>query len=105
MGILRANCAAFPISPRNSPTAVSYLLEQVGACHILVGRDQAMQDLVSQSLDMWKSRCNTMLVPGISPMPTFTDLYSIGETASGLNVPYERHDSDTPALIMHSSGQ
>lgn len=105
LGVIRANCVAFPISPRNSPAAVAHLLDKVGARHILVGREQAMQDLVAQSLEVSKSQYGTVVEAGLSSMLTFADLYSSGEAIGPEDVPYERQESDVPALIMHSSGQ
>ena len=105
LGIIRANCAAFPISPRNSPAAVAHLLDRIGARHILVGREQAMQDLVAQALQILESQCGMMPDVTLSSMLTYTNLYLSGEATTIEDVPYERRTSDIPALIMHSSGR
>ena len=105
LGMIRANCAAFPISPRNSPAAVAHLLDKIGPRHILVGREQAMQDLVAQSLDILRSQYGMESEIKLSPMLTYSDLYLSGEATTVEDVPYTRQSSDIPALIMHSSGQ
>ncbi|KAH9841045.1 uncharacterized protein C8Q71DRAFT_742955, partial [Rhodofomes roseus] len=56
MSIMRANHVAFPISPRNSPLAVARLINKAGVSHVLVGREQAMQDLVNEALAILTTR-------------------------------------------------
>ncbi|TFY52824.1 hypothetical protein EVJ58_g9797 [Rhodofomes roseus] len=104
LGIMRANYAAFPISTRNSPAAVAHLIEKTRATHILVGREQAMHNLVMQSLEVLKAQNVAARVPGLSPMPIFDELYMSSEDLSVKEVPYEQRGPDTLALILHSSG-
>ncbi|KAH9911161.1 uncharacterized protein B0H18DRAFT_945218, partial [Fomitopsis serialis] len=107
LGIIRANCVAFPISTRNSPAAVAHLIEKTGVKHILVGREQAMRELVAQSLEVLRTQYPAFPQPELSPMPVFAELYTSDdsdEALSSVDAPYERQDSDTLALILHSSG-
>ncbi|KZT66436.1 hypothetical protein DAEQUDRAFT_739999 [Daedalea quercina L-15889] len=76
VSIIRANYVAFPISPRNSPSAVAHLLKQVGVSHILVAREQAIQRLLSEALDILTTRHGVLDLPTKSPMLLFEDLFS-----------------------------
>ncbi|TFY54516.1 hypothetical protein EVJ58_g8816 [Rhodofomes roseus] len=105
MGAMRAGYTPFPISTRNSPAAVAYLLEKTNAQHVLVGLDQAMQDLARDAFEILKSQSQFATVPGTSPMPVFSDLYGadIADVAVE-DVPYEQRGLEERTFLLHSSG-
>ncbi|EPS94264.1 hypothetical protein FOMPIDRAFT_1055251 [Fomitopsis schrenkii] len=105
VSIIRANCAAFLVSPRNSPLAVAHLINKVGASHILVSRDQAMQDLVSEALEILKTQYGSKELPTQSPMLTFEDLFPPSQTPTDcIPPPHVNRGPDARAIILHSSG-
>ncbi|KAH9841056.1 uncharacterized protein C8Q71DRAFT_436612 [Rhodofomes roseus] len=104
MSIMRANYVAFPISPRNSPLAVAHLINKVGVSHVLVGREQAMQDLVNEALAILTTRYDAHTLPTLSPMPLFEELF-LPETAEKAEPPsYVYKGPDALAMVLHSSG-
>ncbi|KAI0926228.1 putative NRPS-like protein biosynthetic cluster [Taiwanofungus camphoratus] len=106
ISVMRAGYAVFPLSIRNSPTAVAHLIDKTQVKHILVGQEQAMHDLLDDALDILKSKYPSTPVPGSSPLLVFGELYnsSSDERAVTSNLPYEFKGSDAPAMILHSSG-
>ncbi|EGO01125.1 hypothetical protein SERLA73DRAFT_72094 [Serpula lacrymans var. lacrymans S7.3] len=73
--IMCTNYIAFPISPRNSATAIAHLINAVGVKHILVGREQSMLDLIRDTLEILKSQYPSVPAPALSPMLLFEDLF------------------------------
>ena len=102
---MRAHCVAFPISTRNSAAAVAHLISQTGVSHILVGHEQAMQDLVERSLEALRTRHGDTPRVALSPMPTFEELYSDKGLNTTEDIPWTPQGPDTPSLILHSSGE
>ncbi|PCH43993.1 acetyl-CoA synthetase-like protein, partial [Wolfiporia cocos MD-104 SS10] len=103
---MRANCIAFPISPRNSPIAVAHLISKTEVRHILVGRESAMEELTDAALEIIRDQYPSVEPPKTSPMPLFEELYlSQTETAiTAQDVPYIFKGPDAIAMILHSSG-
>jgi acyl-CoA synthetase (AMP-forming)/AMP-acid ligase II len=105
MSIMRSNCVAFPISPRNSPSAVAHLLKQVGVHHLLVSGDYAMQQLAQTSLEILASGTGPATIPSVSEFPSFGDIYLSSSDILLSEMPcYERRDSTEVVLYIHSSG-
>lgn len=98
MGIMRANCVPFPISPRNSPAAVAHLLKETGAMHLVVGAESSMHELAAASLALF-----TGVHPRVSDMPTHEELYCVAEDNS-IFLPLSRPAMSDSAVILHSSG-
>ena len=105
LSIMRANCVAFPISTRNSAAAVAHLINQTGVSHILVGHEQAMQDLVERSLEALRTQHGDTPRVTLSLMPTFEELYSDEGLNTAVDIPWKPQGPDTPSLILHSSGK
>lgn len=106
VSVMRAHCVVFPISPRNSPTAVAHLIQKVGVKHILVGQEQAMRDLSSAALDILESQYPSTPKPNLTPMPLYEDLF-LSPTDPSVTLddaPYINRGSETLCLILHSSG-
>ncbi|KAF9256609.1 acetyl-CoA synthetase-like protein [Marasmius fiardii PR-910] len=108
MSLLRADCVVFPISPRNSAAAVAHLLEKVGADHVLVGLEAAMQELVHEALKLFKTQFPSQQLPSFSPVFSFEDLFRPDWEGSVTLQPDELplklvnlHDT---VLYLHSSG-
>ncbi|KAJ6583069.1 hypothetical protein DFH09DRAFT_978909 [Mycena vulgaris] len=107
MSCFRANYVAFPISPRNSPSAVAYLIDKVGVSHLLIGHEPAMLDLAKNALDILRAQYPLRTAPDVSYVPLFEDLFL---PASGRHenirdaLPYEYKGPDATVCIMHSSG-
>ncbi|KZT01340.1 acetyl-CoA synthetase-like protein [Laetiporus sulphureus 93-53] len=105
MSIMRANCIAFPISPRNSPLAVAHLVSKTGVRHILVGREQATTDLANEAIQILKLQHPSVALPELSPMPLLEELFlPPEEQLSGDLVKYRYRGPDATAIILHSSG-
>ncbi|KAF8869841.1 hypothetical protein CPB85DRAFT_1356315 [Mucidula mucida] len=101
MSVLRSNCVVFPISIRNSPTAIAHLIQQVRVEHLLVSGDRAMQQLATQSFSLLEK---DYAVPKVLPFPNFQDLYLSPYTVHPQDIPYERKGPDQIVLYIHSSG-
>lgn len=102
---MRADCVAFPISTRNSAAAVAHLIKKTGVSHILVGREQAMQDLIHHSLEALMTQHEDAPTVALSTMPTFEELYLEEEPSTSEDIPAGPRSPDTPSLILHSSGE
>ncbi|KAJ8092337.1 putative NRPS-like protein biosynthetic cluster [Marasmius tenuissimus] len=106
MSILRANCIAFPISPRNSPAAVAHLFEQVGVDHVYVG-EPATHDLIKEALAILKNQSSPRSAPSFSQMFVFEDLFLPAHEDALITIPGELpHTLSNHDVIMylHSSG-
>lgn len=101
IGIIRANCVAFPISVRNSASAVAYLLTKTNVTHVIVGSEVPYQQLASSALDIMREAGTPL--PETSTMLTFEEIMREDEIFEPL--PYVKFGWDDAALIMHSSGQ
>ncbi|KAJ7758010.1 hypothetical protein B0H16DRAFT_1536490 [Mycena metata] len=90
-GMLRAGYPAFPISPRNSPQAISHLLHSAGCTHVIVpnARDDSIPQAAIGNL------------PQI-PAPSFEQLF--GASTSVDDIPVPSPEQDDVAVILHSSG-
>ncbi|KAJ7449028.1 hypothetical protein B0H11DRAFT_2079248 [Mycena galericulata] len=102
----RANYVAFPISPRNSPSAVAHLIDKVGVKHLLIGHEPAMLELANAAVDILKEKYPLTSRPDVSYVPLFEDLF-LPESERLLgpdDLPYEYKGPDSPACIFHSSG-
>ncbi|KAF8161947.1 hypothetical protein K438DRAFT_1909851 [Mycena galopus ATCC 62051] len=106
MSCMRANYIVFPISPRNSPSAVAHLVDKVGVKHILVGQEPAMMDLATTALNILKSDYPQRKSPDLSRVPLFEDIFlpESDRTMKPDTLPYEYKGPDATACIMHSSG-
>lgn len=98
MGCLRANYAVHPISTRNSPEAIAHLISKTGAAYVLVGAEKSIQTLANDALGLFDNAGNVRR----SFMPNFEDLYSA--TGDFNKLDFIQPHPDTPAIIMHSSG-
>lgn len=105
MSCVRANYVVFPISPRNSPTAIAHLIDKVGVNHLLIGHEPAMLELANDALDILRSQYPLTAAPDVSYVPLFEDLFlPSSERSLVLDLPYEYKGPDATACIMHSSG-
>ncbi|CCM04238.1 uncharacterized protein FIBRA_06405 [Fibroporia radiculosa] len=106
MGIMRANYVVFPISPRNSPSAIAHLIQAVGISHFLVGQEQAMTDLANATFDILRSKYPSTPIPESSPLPIFQDLYISESENSGADMEelYDWGGIDGLQYYLHSSG-
>jgi hypothetical protein len=104
MAIMRAGYIAFPISPRNSPSAVAHLIKSVGVQYILVGNDQSMSDLADESLQALKANYEGKTIePQLIPIPHFGDLFvDTGDDFKTL--PSIRKEPNDIIIYLHSSG-
>jgi len=102
---MRAGYAVFPISVRNSPSAVAHLINKVGVSHVFVGREQTMIDLKDKALKLLREENPGQSVPTISPIPIFEDLYTQSKSNDENDeVPFEKKNLEDIALYFHSSG-
>ncbi|KAJ7193924.1 hypothetical protein GGX14DRAFT_378403 [Mycena pura] len=102
---LRANYVPFPISPRNSPSAVAYLISKAGVSHLLIGHEPAMARLAEDAVRVLQKDYPPMVIPDISYVPLFEDLFNIGDApVKPETLPFEYNGPDATAFIAHSSG-
>lgn len=105
VSVQRADCILFVISPRNSPAAVAHLLNKVAVDHLVVGREPAMKNLVSESLELLKTSYPDAKIPDQSPMLTYDELYLSSTPApSPSSLPLTNTKRDDLAMYFHSSG-
>ncbi|KAJ6553311.1 hypothetical protein B0H19DRAFT_1263705 [Mycena capillaripes] len=106
MSCLRANYVPFPISPRNSPSAVANLISKAGVSHLLIGREPAMMRLADHAVRILKEQYSTTAVPDVSYALLFEELFvSVTDTSvASETLPFEYKGPDATACIMHSSG-
>ena len=103
LAIMRIGLPVFPISPRNSAAALAHLLKKAGVGHILIGQEPAMQKLVASAFKILKEHND--LLPAVSPMPVFEDLYPHEPDHMWEPLPaLEKASPTDPAIIIHSSG-
>ncbi|KIJ53373.1 hypothetical protein M422DRAFT_775923 [Sphaerobolus stellatus SS14] len=98
-GIISTGGIPFLISPRNSPTAVSFLLHKTSVEILIVSNDFAIRQL-SASIQSNKDFKNLQILPA----PVFEDLYCHQGTAVSTSLPVVHRDLERPILILHSSG-
>ena len=101
-GIVRAGYAAFPISTRNSATAVAHLLSQTGVEHLFIGPEKPYQQLAQHAFKLLKEKGNK--VPTTSTTPAFRDLYPVHDETLFEPLPWRKQEISELALYMHSSG-
>ncbi|KAJ7245421.1 hypothetical protein C8J57DRAFT_1082265 [Mycena rebaudengoi] len=91
MSCLRANYLVFLVSPRNSPSAVAYLIDRVGVNYLLIGHDPAMLDLSTNAVNILKEQYPRTTVPDVSHVPLFEDLFLSDpeRTLGPEDIPYE----------------
>jgi acyl-CoA synthetase (AMP-forming)/AMP-acid ligase II len=106
MSCLRANYVPFPISPRNSPSAVAHLISKARISHLVIGDEPAMVSLANDAITILKEEYSTTAVPDVSYVPSFEDLFisASGTRPTPEDLPFEYHGPDATACIMHSSG-
>ncbi|KAF7798676.1 hypothetical protein EIP86_009900 [Pleurotus ostreatoroseus] len=100
--IIRAGHVVFPISPRNSPAAIAYLLSKMGAMYIFVGSEDALQDLAAAAFRNLSDSKNR--VPIQAQFPTFADAYEAGIDDPFEPLPPLQFEWNDPLVILHSSG-
>ena len=100
--IIRAGHVVFPISPRNSPAAIAYLLSKMGAMYIFVGSEDALQDLAAAAFRNLSDSKNR--VPIQAQFPTFADAYEAGIADPFEPLPPLQFEWNDPLVILHSSG-
>ncbi|KAI0030733.1 acetyl-CoA synthetase-like protein [Vararia minispora EC-137] len=104
LGIMQTGCTPFPVSTRNSVTAVAHLFRMMDVHQAFVSEDPAMQALSKQATDMLAKE-NYRLE--LLPIPRFDDLYddssnSFLPTLNDVRIlPYS---ANSVAVIFHSSG-
>ncbi|KDQ56520.1 hypothetical protein JAAARDRAFT_294258 [Jaapia argillacea MUCL 33604] len=110
LGVLLTGHTIFPISPRNSPEAITQLMSETHAKCLFVGCEPAFKALAQAGL---KGLGHGVQV---EQMPGFGDLYPLVNIGGGNRLdsggklddfawfPEVQYDLDAPGLILHSSG-
>ena len=103
-GILTAGGTAFLISTRNSSAAVAHLLKETGTHTLFVSTDEVIQGLASSALASARNEGHHV---DLISAPTFHQLFSEDMENKGLEslLDYPKPTPDSPAIILHSSGQ
>ncbi|GBE89735.1 acetyl-CoA synthetase-like protein [Sparassis crispa] len=99
VGIMHLGLIPFPISTRNSATAVAHLVKKTGVLQLIVSSDAATQRLGHHANELLAKDGDKV---DIVPMPHFSDLYN-DEEGKGVKKIRERN-VDNVTLILHSSG-
>lgn len=101
LGIIRAGCVAFAISPRNSPVGIAHLLNKTGTQYIVVTPD--LKPLMDATIAIIKEQGST--IPVVQLMPTFKELFPDDSSEDFEYLPEpNNHGPDDPVCILHSSG-
>ncbi len=96
LGILRAGHTAFPISLRNSTSAVAQLLQQTSCRHVLVSQDDSTRTLAR---DATMNMSHTVQ----HPLLVLDEMRSSSTGSCSTELPQLFETSGT-AIILHSSG-
>ncbi|GBE77884.1 acetyl-CoA synthetase-like protein [Sparassis crispa] len=99
VGIMHLGLIPFPISTRNSATAVAHLVKKTGILQLIVSSDAATQRLGHHANELLAEDGAEV---DIVPMPHFPDFYNDEENCEVTKI-IER-DVNNVALILHSSG-
>jgi len=102
LGIIRAEGVAFPISPKNSASAVAHLIDKTGTKHIIVTPD--LEPLTDAAIAIMKER--GLKVPVVQPMPAFNDLFPDDDSEDFEYLPAPKFKGlEDPVCLLHSSGE
>lgn len=100
-GIIRAEYAAFVVSPRNSASAVASLINKTGSRYIIVTPD--LKSLTDAAIAILKEQ--GFEVPAVQPMPAFEDLFQDDDSEDFEYLPEPKlRGLDDPVFLLHSSG-
>jgi len=100
-GIIRAEGAAFMISPSHSASAIAYLIDKTGTKHIIITPD--VEPLADAVVAIMKER--GLEIPVVRPMPAFSDLFPDGDSKDFEYLPAPKLKGlEDPACLLHSSG-
>lgn len=102
IGVQRAGFVSFPISSRNSPSAVAHLLTKTSSEYLVVGPEQSLQDLAAAAFHLMQEAGGS--IPHKMQMPVFENLYLSEAGAPFVPLPPLNADLDEPTVMMHSSG-
>jgi acyl-CoA synthetase (AMP-forming)/AMP-acid ligase II len=102
----QVGCTPFPISTRNSASAVAHLYRITNVHHVFVSEDAAVQSLNQQAIQILAKdgyRLETF------PIPRFDDLYNDDDVDSSFlpsisDLFMREFTADSVAIIFHSSG-
>lgn len=101
LGTIRTGCTAFPLSPRESPEAIAYLLSEGKADYIVVSPEAALQKLAEAAISL----LNEHRRPKKADTPNFTQLFpNVGFDPGLPFIPSAKQDMEGVAAIYHSSG-
>ncbi|KAF9649184.1 acetyl-CoA synthetase-like protein [Thelephora ganbajun] len=101
LGIIRAENAAFPVSLRNSASAVAHLIGKTGSKYLIVTPD--FMPLTDAAIAILREKGSE--VPAIQLMPAFKDLFPDDDSEDFEYLPEPKLKGlDDPVLILHSSG-
>ena len=101
LGIVRAECAAFLVSPRNSAPGVAHLIEKTGSKYIIVTSD--LKPLADAAVSVLREQGSE--IPVIQLMPASKDLFPDHDPGDFEYLPESKLNGlDDPAIILHSSG-
>ncbi|TCD63425.1 putative NRPS-like protein biosynthetic cluster [Steccherinum ochraceum] len=101
IGIMRAGFTVFAMSPRNSAEAVAHLLSKTDSQFMLVSSEPSMVSLAEAALKIMRTSGKA---PPMGRMPEYDNLYSAAMNVNFMPYPNVKHDVDSIALILHSSG-
>ncbi|OSD00551.1 acetyl-CoA synthetase-like protein [Trametes coccinea BRFM310] len=104
IGILRAGCTLFLMSPRNGAEAVADMLQRSRASQLLLTPDVVIRQVAEDALSRLPAGQITM-----RDMPMFEDLFPSEQAKSGNSFEWDvqfpdTFDLDSCAIILHSSG-
>ncbi|KAJ6518216.1 hypothetical protein C8R47DRAFT_1086338 [Mycena vitilis] len=97
-GTLRAGCAVFPLSTRNSDTAIAHLIAESGVKYLLVSEDAHMQE-IARKANLALLERNVHI--SIFPIPTYEGISADVEVDLP---PIQPLDDERVMIIAHSSG-
>lgn len=96
----RTGCTLFPLSPRNSASAIKHLLSATGSKHLFVSPDLANQNLAAEALRMDTDGIRVKVLH----TPCFEDAFPENDSAF-VPEPATPVSIDDAAIVYHSSGE
>ncbi|KAF5351523.1 hypothetical protein D9758_007239 [Tetrapyrgos nigripes] len=100
MGIMHAGFVPFPLSTRNSETAVAHLLKVTNAVYVFANLDNAMQSLAQNACHQLGEGHDIQILP----TPVFDDFYKPTQKDFKSSTSSRKIELDDTAFILHSSG-
>ncbi|KAJ6468640.1 hypothetical protein C8R47DRAFT_1151234 [Mycena vitilis] len=100
-GTMRAGCAVFPLSTRNSDVAIAHLIAESGVKYLLVSQDAHMQETARKAQNLLQLREAHI---HLLPIPTYEEISADVNIDLDALPPLGPVDDERVLVFAHSSG-